>query len=549
MQPAEQSQQPPSKAERYREIVGTLARHGIGVVGEQFGKDEEDRDRTRAARLRAACEELGTTFIKLGQALSTRGDLLPEPYRVELMKLQDDVPPVDAAEIEAVIEEDLGAAPDRIFAWFDPVPLACASIGQVHAARLADGRDVVVKVRKPGVEHVVDVDLEIVNDLVESWSPRLRFIEEYDVRGLVREFGDRLRDELDYEREAVSVARFREMFDKQRGFAIPEVIGPLSTKRVLTLTRLDGLKPSECEGVPKRRRAAIARRIGRFVLEPAFSLGIFHADPHAGNFLIQPDGSLVVVDFGMIGTLTPDARRRVADIFIAMQRHDVERLTDRLIDITGPSRPIDRAAFTGEVNRMLERYVGESLEDMRIGDALTDLLDLIRRYALRLPGNLALLFKALVMCEGLVESMDPESTLAQHLEPIADKLVHGRFTDEQWLTRMRDSATDAAELSVELPRRLDRVMGDVERGNIRVWTRVEDMEQIMTRFERTVERANATMLASACIVGLSIVMLFYHPQGWERWIGAIFWLGVTIAFLIVLRTVWGTLSKKRRDLR
>jgi ubiquinone biosynthesis protein len=548
MQQKEQTQGP-SKAQRYREIVGTLARHGIGAVGEQIGKEEEDRDRVRAEHVRLACEELGPAFIKLGQALSTRADLLPDAYRVELMKLQDDVPPVPAAVVAQVIREELGAPPEELFAFFDRGPLASASIGQVHAARLADGREVVVKVRKPGVEDLVERDLEILNDLAHSWTERFPALKHYDVPAMLREYGDTLRNELDYEREAGNVRFFRRVLEKERGLALPEVIADRSSSRVLTLTRLEGTKPSEAATLAKRRRTAIARRIARFVLEPAFSHGIFHADPHGGNFLITATGELAVVDFGMTGRLTPEARRRVADVFIAMDRRDAVRLADRLIEMTSPTHPVDRAAFAAELDRMLERYVAVTLEDLRFGEALAAMLELIRRFELRLPGNLALLFKALAMTEGLLETIDPDASLNDYLEPMVNKLVYARMDGEQWVDRVRDSAMDAAELSIELPRRLDRVMGEVERGNVRVWTRIEDIESIVRRFEHTVERANATMLASACIIGLAILMLVYHPQGWERWIGAIFWIGVTVAFLIVLRTVWGSLRRKGRDLR
>lgn len=547
MQQKETSAQ--TKAQRYREIVGTLARHGIGVVGEQIGKDEDDRDRLRAEHMRLACEELGTTFIKLGQALSTRGDLLPEAYRRELMKLQDAVPPVPVAAAAEVIREDLGAPPEELFAFFDREPLGSASIGQVHAARLADGREVVVKVRKPGVEELVEIDLEILGDLAASWPERFPALKHYDFPAMLRDFGDTLRNELDYRREAGNVRFFRKILEKERGFALPEVVAEYSTERVLTLTRLEGVKPSDAASVPKRRRTAIARRIARFVLEPAFSDGIFHADPHGGNFLITADGALAVIDFGMAGRLTPEARRRVADVFIAMDRRDAVRLADRVIEMTAPTHPVDRAALAAELDRMLERYVAVTLEELRFGEALGELLDLIRRFELRLPGNLALLFKALAMTEGLLEEIDPGASLSDHLEPMVNKMAYGRMNGDEWLERARDSALDAAELSVELPRRLDRVMGEVERGNVRVWTRIEDIETIVRRFENTVERANATMLASACIVGLAILMLVYHPEGWQRWIGAIFWVGVAVAFLIVLRTAWGTLRRKGRDLR
>lgn len=535
---------PRSKDERYREILATLAKHGFGIVGDHFVGDDAERDRSRAERLRQACEELGTMFIKLGQMLSTRGDLLPEAYRIELAKLVDDVPPLPADVITQVILEELGSAPEAIFAFFDPAPLASASIGQVHTARLVDGRDVVVKVRKPGVETLVQIDLELLAELVDTWAPRLPGLSQYDAKGVVREFSDSLLAELDYRREAANERFFRSIFSNETGFSIPDVIGEYSTGRVLTHERVDGRKVSDVSGLSSRRRATVSQRIARFVLEPAFEHGVFYADPHAGNLMIQEDGSLAVVDFGTVGRLTPEARRRVAGMFLAISRRDAERLTDRMIEVTAPRHPIDRPQLTSDVERMLERYVDVSFDDVPLGNALGELLHVLRRHKLRLPANLAALIKALVMCEGILQTLDPESSLTDYLQPMAGKLIfHGIAGGDNAGERLRDSALDAAQLSIELPRRIDRVLGEIERGNLRVWTRIEDADALIKRLEHMVERLNATMLAAACIVGLAIVLQIYHPQGWQQWIGVVVWIALIAAIAAAVRTLLGLRKK------
>ena len=540
-QPVPATPEPPrSKDERNREILATLARHGFGILGDHFVEDGAERDRSRAERLRQACEELGTMFIKLGQMLSTRGDLLPEAYRAELAKLVDAVPPLPADVIAQVIREDLGGAPEEIFAAFDREPIGCASIGQVHTARLLDGRGVVVKVRKPGVETLVQIDLDILAQLVDTWAPRLPALEQYDARGVLREFSESLLAELDYRREAANERFFRGVFANEPGFSIPDVIGEYSTARVLTHERVEGRKVSDVAGLSNRRRTAVSQRIARFVLEPAFEHGVFYADPHSGNLLIGDDGSLAVVDFGMVGRLTPQARRRVAGMFLAISRRDAERLTDRLIEVTAPRHPIDRPLIMSEVERLLERYVDVSFDDVPLGNALGELLHVLRRHRLRLPSNLASLIKALVMCEGILQTLDPESSLADYLQPMAGKLVYqGIAGGDHAVDRLRDSALDAAQLSIELPRRIERVLGEIERGNLRVWTRVEDAEPLVRRLEHMVERVNATMLAAACIVGLAIVLQLYHPQGWQQWIGVVVWIAVVAALAAAVRTLLG----------
>ncbi len=521
---------PESKGARYRQILAVLARHGIGTV--LSGDDE-----ARARHVREACEELGASFINSGSLLSSRADLLPGPYRDELRKLQDSVPAVPSLEITNVIREELGAPPDELFAFFDREPIASASIGQVHAARLADGREVVVKVRKPGVEQIVEMDLEILADEAHAWTERFPALAPYDVPGLVREFGDTLRSELDYTKEAANVRFFGKLFESRRGFALPQLVEEYSTSRVIVMTRAQGKRPDDTSGMTKRKRSTAARRISQFVIEPALGEGLFHADPHGGNFLVREDGTISVVDFGMIGRLTPEARRRVADVFVAIDRRDAERLTDRIIEIASPPHPVDRAAIVTEIDRMLERYVGETLENVRFGEAIGQLLELVRRQRMRLPGNYALLFKALIMTEGLLQTLDPDTNIGNLLEPLTEKVLFGQLSGDQWVNRVRDSAMDAAQLSIELPRRVDRVLGQVERGNLRVWTRIEDLDVSLKRFERIVERANATMLAAACIVALAIIMLVYHPQGWEQWIGVIFWIAVAAAIIHVVRTL------------
>jgi ubiquinone biosynthesis protein len=469
--------------------------------------------------------------------LSTRGDLLPDAYRAELAKLQDHVVALPGTTIAEVIHEDLGTPPDQLFASFDPEPLGSASIGQVHAATLRDGREVVLKVRKPGVDELVPIDLGILAGLIDGWSSRFPVLEQYDARGLLREFGEALLAELDYSREAANVKFFRNAFASEHGFTIPAVIEEYSRRRVLMEERVHGRKLSDVADLPPRNRNVVARRLARFVLEPAFEQGVFYADPHPGNLLIREDGSLCVIDFGKVGRLLPETRQRVADMFIAIARSDAQRLTDRLIEVTTSTSPVDREGLTREIDRMLSLYVDVSLAHVRFAEAIGELLQIIRRHGLRVPGTMVQFFKALAMCEGVLQTIDPESSFADYLQPMTRKLVYQSMAGSHLLGRLRDSAIDAAELSIELPRRIDRVLGELERGNLRVSTRVEDIDPILKRVEHLVARSNATILAAACIIGLAIVMLFYRPHGWEVWIGGAFWLAVAAALIDYVRTL------------
>ncbi|HET7813655.1 MAG TPA: AarF/UbiB family protein [Candidatus Baltobacteraceae bacterium] len=502
-----------------------LARHGIGALGHD-----------RARHVREACEELGTTFIKLGQMLSMRADLLPPEFREELAKLQDDVPPVEFSAIEDVIVEELGASPELIFSWFDRSPLGCASIAQVHAARTREGRSVVVKVQKPNVRAQVETDLAILSDMLDEWSERFPVLKEFDAKRLLDDFSDSLLAELDYTREAANLSVFQDAFKDDDEIVLPEALEQLSTGRVLTLSRIEGVKPRDLPPL-EEGRPLLARAMARFLFQPAFECGLFHADPHSGNFLVTRAGTLAAIDFGMCARLAGDARRKLADIFLAIDKRDAQRLADRLIAVAPPARPADRTALTGELDRILERFADAEAGTVDVAAAIEALLEVVREHRLRMPGNFAQLFKAAVMCECLVEQFDPHATLNEYVKPIVKKAYYDRFSREDLPERARESAADAADLAMELPRRVDRVLGELERGNLRVWTRLEDVDALVKRFERTAERTNATLLAAACIVAIAIVMNFYHPQGWERWIGIVFWVAVILAFVHVVRTL------------
>jgi ubiquinone biosynthesis protein len=402
----------------------------------------------------------------------------------------------------------------------------------------------VVKVRKPEVAELVEVDLKILADLVERCSERFAILEQFDARGLLQEFGDGLRTELDFRRDAANESFFRDTFSKERGYDIPEVIAKFSKERVITHERVDGKKVTDLGDMPKRRRTVVSQRVAHFVLEPAFERGVFYADLHAGNLFVQESGTLAVIDFGMVGHLTPEARRKVADVFMAIGRSDAQRLTDRFIEITAPTHPVNRAVIASEVNRLVERYVGSSFEDVSLGKALGELLELLRRQALRLPSNLAQFFKALVMVEGILQTVDPDLSLQNYLKPLAGKLLYQSVVGDHFGDRLRGSAIDAAELAIDLPKRIDRVLGEIERGNLRIWTRLEDAEPLVGRFERMVERSNSAVLAAACIIGVAVSLQFYHPQGWQQWIVIAFWVAATAAVTVVARTLLGLRAAK-----
>ncbi|MDQ2664323.1 MAG: AarF/UbiB family protein [Candidatus Eremiobacteraeota bacterium] len=526
----------PSRAERYRQIIGAFARHGIAAGGASPA--------VQAQQVRLACEELGPTFIKLGQMLATRGDLLSADFRDELLKLQDDATPVGGDYITLTVEDELGESISKLFLSFDPKPLASASSDKSMLRRYrTDAKS--SSIRKPNVREFVERDLDILMQLASSSEKYFPYLREYDVRGMVENFGDTIRAEMDYRREARNIEMFREILAAENGVDLPEVVLQYSTSSVLTLTRLQGTKTSTSMPQSRMAREEAAGRLATVVLQPALESGVFHADPHGGNILVREDGRISVVDFGMVGRLTDELRRRVADLFMALSKDDVERVVDRLMSIAPPSHPVDRTTIVQQVARLTQRHMHDAIDRISFGGALTDLIDLVREQGLRLPMAVTLLFRSIAMSEGTILELAPQRSMADFLDKIANHVAASRLSPGEWAERTQASAVEAAELAIELPRRADRVLSEIERGNLRVWARLEDFEPLVSRFERMVERANASMIAAACIVAITVLFLAYHPEGGRPVATTIIWIASVIAVLWVARTAWATL--RRRD--
>lgn len=421
---------------RLRQIVAVLTRHGLGSVVGFLG--DEDRTATRwighrldrrihtpPEHLRLALEDLGTTFVKLGQILSTRGDLLPPEYQAELAKLQDAAPPEPVGTVRREIVAELGRPVEELFPDFDADPLASASIGQAHAATTADGVDVVVKVRRPAVVEEVERDLAILERAAERASGHWPLRQEYDVVGLTHEFASTLRAELDYQREADNAERFAATFAADPSIHIPRVLRPLTTHRVLTLERVRGLKVTDAAGLARADidPADLARRAATIEMKMVFEDGFFHADPHPGNFFIEPDGRIGLIDFGMVGTVDARTRRSLVQVIGALATADGDTLVDAFFDLGIAGRVVDRAALRTDLLELARAYLDRPLGDVSLAALLRDLLAVVRHHRLHLPPNLALLAKTIAMCEGVGAQLDPDFRMTYVLLPFVQRML------------------------------------------------------------------------------------------------------------------------------
>lgn len=542
---------------RYREIARILVRHGmgflIGITGlERFapfrrGTAPPVARTTRPVRVRHALEDLGPTFIKLGQILSTRPDILPPDFQEELAKLQDAAPPVPFEQIEQIVCDELGMPLDRAFTHFSAEPLASASIGQAHEARLHDGTEVVVKVRRPGVTDIVEEDLHILHTLAQTASRRWDVANQYDVVGLVQEFSDTLRGELDYLREARNAERFRQSFHGDPYVRIPKVYRKTTTERVITLERLYGVKISDEKGLHEQEldTVGLADRIFQMYLKMIFEDGFFHADPHAGNFFIDRRGRIGLIDFGMVGHVDHRLQDDLVRLIIATVLEDAERMVDVTLDLGIARTRIDRGLLRQDLQRLLNRYSDRSLGEIELGAAIEDGLMIIRRHNLLLPSNLALLLKTTAMAEGLASRVDPGFEPVAALRPYTEHLLMHQLDPRELWKRLGHAGYEAAQLGTDMPHMLRRILGSVDRGQLEVGVRPERFEPLMYRAERLVNRVVLGIITAAFIIGLAILLAVYNPPGWDRWVGVVFAVLFVIAGGLGLYLTWTILRSTR----
>jgi ubiquinone biosynthesis protein len=507
--------------DRYLQISRILSRHGLGyfidALGlerwvrtdwDLFGGRAQERERhSRAAHVRLVMEELGPTAVKIGQILSTRPDLLSPGFQHELEKLQDSATPVPYETVRDAVEEELGAPPEELFVNFSREPLASASIGQAHTAVLEDGTQVVVKVRRPGVVEEVEGDLEILRTLAVQASRRWTVAADYDVVGLATDFADTLRAELDYLAEGHNAERFARNFEGDPDIRVPAVYWDTTTSRVLTLERLHGVKINDDAALARHGidRTELAARATRLLADMVFEHGFFHADPHPGNFLIEPSGRIGLLDYGMVGEVDERSREQLAMLLAAFSRRDPARIAAAFATIGVTEHRVDRVRLTADCAHLLRTYEGLPLGRISVGDIVRDVLEILRRHHLALPRNLALVVKMIVMTEGLGSSLDPDFQLGRVLNPYARRLVARHFDPLAMAKRVRQAGLDVAQLGVELPGQLGRLLDVLDRDGISVSLRTDELDPLVARLERIGNRVVAGLVVSAGIGALATV--------------------------------------------
>jgi len=517
--------------QRYREIAQVFVRHGFGELVDLLELQPYlalprrllRRWRREAPplgvpqRVRLALEELGPTFVKLGQVLSTRPDLLPPPFIAELVKLQNAVPPAEWEPIRAQIEAELGAPLQELFAAFEPVPIAAASLAQVHAATLPDGAQVVVKVQRPDIQQMIETDLEILFDLARLLQARTPLGEIYNLPEIVEEFAATLRAELDFYREGRNADRFRANFAAESFLYIPRVYWDFTTHRVLVLERISGIKIDDIEALDAAGydRNRIALHAARMIIKEVLEDGFFHADPHPGNFVVMPGETIGAMDFGMVGHLSRRTRSDLIRLYVVAVQMDEEGIVDQLIRIGVISGAVDRTGLRRDVMRLLRKYHGLPLGAVRAREVIEEAMPVAFRHHLRLPSELWLLGKTLAMMEGVGLRLAPDFDIFAFSEPYVRRFVWQMASPRAWAPPLLKGASDWAELLSIIPRIGSQLLTRVERGELEITLRHKELDQALVRLDRLANRLSISVLLAALIVGLALLVPAFNLG--QRW--------------------------------
>ena len=533
---------------RSREIATVLFNYGFEDVVERLGlrkylqwgrrifffrkRPPPAKPRSRGERIRLALEDLGATFIKFGQVVSTRPDLVPPDIIEELEKLQEHVPPFPSDVAVEMLEEQLRAPLRDLFADFDREPIAAGSLAQVHRARHHDGTLLAVKIRRPNVVREVERDLSLMLELAILAERHVPEADIFDPVGLVQYFARTIRREMNFYREARTLDEFHRLFRNDATLFVPKVYWNLTTEAVLAMEYVEGIHVRDLQGLkaagisPKH----VAANGARIFMKQAFEFGLFHGDPHPGNIRILKDGSICLLDYGMIGMIEEEQRDRLVDLFAAVVRRDVRRVVE-LIQIVGrPVREIDRPLLRADIRDFVENYYGLPLERLNVGNMLNDFVTILARHGIHCPADLMLLVRVFVTLEGVGRELDPDFNLASHLAPFVERILKERLSPRKMAERLRDETQVFLRLAHDVPLRLGRTLEKLSRDELKIQMEHRNLDHLVTEIDRSSNRLAIGLVLSALIIASALIILASPEYG----------LLLSIAFYLVssLLGIW-----------
>ncbi|PIE68594.1 MAG: ABC transporter [Deltaproteobacteria bacterium] len=472
---------------------------------------------SRPERLRMALEEMGPTFIKLGQLLSTRPDLIPPEYLNELTKLQDKVPPFAYSMLCEIVRDETNRLPEQLFAAFDAEPLAAASISQVHRARLDNGEEVVVKVRRPAIERIIAVDLEILAHLAQLMEQYLEELQGHKPLAVVNEFARSLSREIDFTLELSSIQRFTRQFQGNPDIYVPRVYPELSSERILVMEWIDGIKSSDVKrlGSNDYDLPLIARRGAYLMMEQIFVHGFFHADPHPGNLFILPGNVICFIDFGQMGRLSLGDREDFTNMVQALVGGNERKVTSALLTITTHQKEVDLEALSRDLAQMMDLYLYRPLAELELARILQDILGLVSRHELALKPAMYVMLKALSTVEGVGLMLDPRLELITLAKPFMRRIKTDRLKPGRLAAEFSDISRAYMELAADFPENLQAILTQLRQGRTTLIFEVKGVADLGKILDRMSNRISFSIVLAALIIGSSLVVLSDIPPRWN----------------------------------
>lgn len=546
-------------ARRLQQIINVFIRYGFGKLIDQvhlgryipfkkrlksFGIWPDVKGPSVPERLRMAFAELGPTFIKLAQILSSRPDLITVRFANEFKKLQDEVPPFPVNEALKTIEEELKLPVNRIFSHFDETPIAAASIAQVHRATLLDGSDVVVKIQRPDIREQIETDISILTyiaKLLDKYLPESRF---FNPLGIVEEFSRTVRKELDFVEEARSCNKFRRNFENHPEVYFPEVYPDLVTEKVLTMERISGVRIDDITAIDKmgidRKRLA---RVGMDVyFKQILEDGFFHADPHPGNIFVMPSGVIAFLDFGIVGRVSDELKETMANTFIALLKKDFDRLIDQYVELGIVPEHIDLESFKREFKTdlvdILEPLYGLTLREINLAQYLDTITHLAIKHNLRIPSELLLIDKAMLILDNIGRQLDPEFDFIAASEPYASKIIRKRVSPSRLYEKARKNVLEITDFAFLFPRQMKQVIKKILKDDIQIKMYHVNLPEFIKDMDRASNRLAFAMIISAILISSAIM----HATGVGPKILGMSVLGFIAFGLAFLLGIWLVIS-------
>ena len=512
---------------RYGEIVSVLVKYGFGDLlsrinveryisaGQRMLKVKQKKkleEISRWDRIRLALQELGPTFIKLGQFASNRPDILPADLVISLEKLQDAVPPFPEKEAVHIIEEELGGTLEEVFGSIEDKPVASASIAQVYRATLKDGRSVAVKVQRPRISETIIVDIEIMYHLASLIEKHVQGVEVFNPMQLVDEFSNAIRKEMDFTIEALHIDHFTKNFEDDPFVYIPAVYHELTSRKVITTEFIQGIKISDVKKLleagmdPKE----ISRRGASVVLKQIFVHGFFHADPHAGNVLVKEGNVICFLDMGMTGILTPSTREWLSSIIVGVANREPQRIVKTLYDMSN-YKTERKEELEYQITELIQEYANRPLSRINIGDVLNRLSKLLVVHRIRIVPGFYLLVKAMVTMEGIGYKLDPDFNMMEHIEPFAKRLVREQYGIKHLAGEGLETIQDIFFLMRDLPSETREILQLVKSGRAKVLIEHRGLDPVLRKFDHMLNRLVFGLVLASLVIGSSIVVLSNVP--------------------------------------